>query len=131
GMHNLLNAHFNLRNFDGFKKSLEDFESFAISSPANQDENTRIQTFVYLYTARINKHFLEGTFEEGIRLIPDIVNQLDQYELILDKHRTLVFYYKIASLYFGAGHYGEAIDYLNKIINWKVNLRSDLQCYSR
>lgn len=131
GMHNLLNAHFNLRNFDGFKKSLEDFESFAISSPAIQDENTRIQTFVYLYTARINKHFLEGTFEEGIRLIPDIVNQLDQYELILDKHRTLVFYYKIASLYFGAGQYGEAIDYLNKIINWKVNLRSDLQCYSR
>ena len=23
------------------------------------------------------------------------------------------------------------IDYLNKIINWKVDLRTDLQCYSR
>ncbi|MCO6498311.1 MAG: hypothetical protein J5I50_11695 [Chitinophagaceae bacterium] len=131
GMHNLLNAHFNLRNFEGFKKSLEEFEKFALAPEANRDENTRIQTFVYLYTARINKHFLEGSFEEGIKLVPEIVEQLDKYELILDKHRTLVFYYKIASLYFGAGNYGKAIDYLNKIINWKVNLRNDLQCYAR
>jgi hypothetical protein len=43
----------------------------------------------------------------------------------------LVFYYKIACLYFGAANYEKAIDYLNKIINWKVDLRTDLQCYSR
>src|SRR5205085_6223491 len=49
----------------------------------------------------------------------------------LDRHRVLVFYYKIASLYFGAGVFDKAIDYLNKIINWKVDLRTDLQCYSR
>jgi len=34
-------------------------------------------------------------------------------------------------LYFGNGDYDRAIDYLNKIINWKVDLRSDLQCYAR
>ncbi|MEI9933393.1 MAG: hypothetical protein WDM71_00715 [Ferruginibacter sp.] len=27
--------------------------------------------------------------------------------------------------------YEHTIDYLNKIINWKVDLRTDLQCYSR
>ena len=43
----------------------------------------------------------------------------------------MVFYYKIACLYFGSGNYERAIDYLNKIINWKVDLRTDLQCYSR
>ena len=42
-----------------------------------------------------------------------------------------MFYYKIASLYFGSANYETAIDYLNKIINWKVDLRTDLQCYSR
>lgn len=131
GVHNLLNAHFNLRNFKGFGIDLAKFEEFAKSATANQDENTQIQTFVYLYTARINKHFLEGTFAEGIRLVPEIVEQLEKYELILDMHRTLVFYYKIASLYFGAGDFDNSIDYLNKIINWKVNLRNDLQCYAR
>jgi hypothetical protein len=42
-----------------------------------------------------------------------------------------VFYYKIACLYFGAGKPAKAIDYLNRIINWKLNLRDDLQCYAR
>jgi hypothetical protein len=51
--------------------------------------------------------------------------------MYIDSHRVLVFYYKIACLYFGAGQADKAIDYLNKIINWKLNLRDDLQCYAR
>ena len=49
----------------------------------------------------------------------------------LDRHRTLIFYYKIACLYFGCGDYDNTIVYLNKIIHWKADLRSDLQCYAR
>src|SRR5690606_34474733 len=49
----------------------------------------------------------------------------------LDRHRILVFYYKIACLYFGSGDNEKAIDYLQKIINWKLDLRTDLQCYAR
>jgi hypothetical protein len=56
---------------------------------------------------------------------------LKEYELYLDPHRALVFYYKFASLYFGSGDYENTIKCLTKIINWKVDLRTDLQCYSR
>ena len=49
----------------------------------------------------------------------------------MDSHRVLVFYYKIASLYFGTANYSKAIDYLNKILNWKLDLRNDLQAYAR
>ncbi len=34
-------------------------------------------------------------------------------------------------MYFGSGDYEKAILYLNKIINWKVGLRNDLQSYAR
>jgi tetratricopeptide (TPR) repeat protein len=74
---------------------------------------------------------MEGTFTEGLKLVPYIEEQLKEYEIYLDRHRILVFYYKVASLYFGSAKYEKAIDYLNKIINWKVDLRTDLQCYSR
>lgn len=131
GIHNLLNAHFNLRNFKGFKETLSQFEKFSESDIVQQNDNNRIQVFVYLYIAKINKHFLEGSFDEGLKLVQLITKRLDEYELFLDKHRTLIFYYKIASLYFGSGDFDNAIEYLNKIINWKVNLRSDLQCYAR
>lgn len=131
GLHNLLNAHFTLRNYSGFEKTLALFEEFSNSDIVNRNDNNKIQVFVYLYIAKINQHFLEGTFKEGLKIVPEITQKLEEYNLFLDQHRTLIFYYKIASLYFGAGDFDNAIDYLNKIINWKVNLRNDLQCYAR
>lgn len=131
GMHNLLSAHFDLNNYDKFDDALKEFETFAASEDANMTPSTHIQTFVYLNTARINKHFLEGTFTEGLTLVPTIEQKLGEFKLHLDRHRILVFYYKIACLYFGSGNNEKAIDYLNRIINWKVDLRTDLQCYAR
>ena len=131
GLHNLLSAHFALNNYDKFNETLQQFEAFAMSDAAQSTTNTSIQTFVYLHIAKINKHFLEGTFSEGLTLVPYIEKKLEEYKLHLDRHRILVFYYKIASLYFGSGDNDKAIDYLNKIINWKVDLRTDLQCYAR
>jgi hypothetical protein len=131
GMHNLMGAHFDLHNYKKLVETLLQFEQFAGSKVVLQNENNLIQTFVYLYTSKLNKHFLDGSFNEGLQLVPEIESKLKEYELYLDRHRILVFYYKIASLYFGSGNCSRAIDYLNKIINWKVDLRTDLQCYSR
>lgn len=131
GMHNLMGAHFDLRNYKRLEEALQQFEKFATTNVVLNNENNLIQTFVYLYTSKLNKHFLDGTFTEGLQLVPEIEAKLKEYELYLDRHRVLVFYYKIASLYFGSGDSSKTIDYLNKIINWKVDLRTDLQCYSR
>src|SRR5215216_3395060 len=65
GLHNLLNAHFDLRNYHQFEIALKQFEDFSKSDIATEVENNRIQTFVYLTTARINQHFMLGTFSEG------------------------------------------------------------------
>jgi len=131
GLHNLLGAHFDLHNFSKFDEVIAKFEEFANSPLVQQNDNNKIQSFVYLSISKINKHFMEGTFTEGLKLVPYIEQNLKDYHLYLDRHRVLVFYYKIASLYFGSGDYERTIDYLNKIINWKVDLRTDLQCYAR
>lgn len=131
GLHNLLSAHFDLNNYDKFNETLKQFEAFAESEASRVNTNAVIQTFIYLNIARINKHFLEGTFSKGLELVSYIEKKLEEYKLHLDRHRVLVFYYKLASLYFGSGDSSTAIDYLNKIINWKVDLRTDLQCYAR
>lgn len=131
GIHNLLNAHFDLRNYQQFEITLQHFQKFADSDIVSHNENNRIQTFVYLNIAKFNQHFMLGTFKQGLPLVKYIEEKLDQYYLYLDRHRILVFYYKIASLYFGMEDYEKCIDYLQKIINWKVDLRNDLQCYAR
>jgi phospholipid N-methyltransferase len=131
GMHNLTSAHFDLRNYEKFEQNLSVFENFGDSAIVKNNGNNNIQVFVYLYTAKINKHFMHGSFDEGLKLVPEITEKLKEYSLYLDAHRVLVFYYKIASLYFGSADYDNTIKYLSKIINWKVDLRNDLQCYAR
>ena len=131
GMHNLLGAHFDLLNDAKFEEVLKQFEAFSESDIVRNNVNNRIQTFVYLYISKLNQHFIYGTFTDGLSLVPYIEEKLKEYWIYLDRHRILVFYYKIACLYFGSAEYEKTIDYLNKIINWKVDLRTDLQCYSR
>jgi len=131
GMHNLLNAHFDLMNFRQFENTLALFERFALSTQVNRHDNFRIHTFIYINSARINQHLMMGTFSDGLKLVKPIVEQLKEYALYVDNHRILVFNYKIASLYFGSGDYATCIDYLQKIINSNVDLRTDLQCYAR
>lgn len=130
-VHNLLNALFIIGNHKKMETELEELDRF-YSAADHYNDNLRIQSFVYLYTARINMHFLEGTFTKGLELVPEIEAELKKYQRFIDTHRIMVFNYKIASLYFGSGDNETAIKYLNKIINLKVgHLRTDIQCFAR
>lgn len=131
GMHNLLNAHFDLRNFSKFGSTLREFEDFSRTPRVEEHDNFRIQTFIYIASARINQHSMMGTFREGLALVPGILKKMEEYAMFIDRHRILVLHYKIAILYFGSGEYATSIDYLQKIINDTTDLRDDLQCYAR
>ena len=131
GMHNLLTANFDLRNFKQFDKYLARFERFTLSKPAMQHDNFRMQAFVYFTSARINQHLMKGTFGDGIKLVPIIEKGLDEFQMYIDRHRVLVIQYKTALLYFGNGNFEESIDQLQKIINGPIDMRIDLQCYAR
>ncbi|MET0392040.1 MAG: hypothetical protein ABW019_02815 [Chitinophagaceae bacterium] len=131
GMHNLMGAHFDLLNHEKLEEAIDIFDQFAKTRLVRDNDNNRILTYQYLYTARINLYFLQGTFNKGVLMVPFLEKMLKNYGRYLDIHRVLVFYYKIACLYFGSGNNEKAIDYLNRIINQKADLRTDLQCYAR
>ncbi|HLR37645.1 MAG TPA: hypothetical protein VK084_06350 [Chitinophagaceae bacterium] len=131
-INNLLTAHFFNQNYDKFKTTLASLETFWKSHYKKFNKNTKVLAFVHTYTAKINQHFLEGTFQEGTIFIPELLEELEKYRMQMDQHRILVFYYKIACLYFGSGDNHNAIQFLNKIINLKIgNLRADIQCFAR
>ncbi len=131
GLHNLLNALFDLRGFATFEKVLKQLEDFAITATANRYDNFRVHTAIYINAAKINQHLMMGSFDKGVMLIDSLKEELKDYELFVDRHRIVVFNYKIAMLYFGNHNYDKALDYLNIIINGHVDLRYDLQCYAR
>jgi len=94
--------------------------------------NNKVLLFLYVYLGRINQHFLEGTFDRGLAIAPEFEKELKSFSGKLDHHWLLLFYYKIACLYFGSGQNEMAIKYLNKIINFRdINLREDIHCFAR
>jgi hypothetical protein len=131
GLHSLLNAHFTLRNYRAFDKVLNLFITYAQTEEAQKHDNFRTHTFIYINSARINGHLMKGSFAEGVKIVPEIESNINNYSLFVDQHRILLFNYKCAYLYFGNRNYEKAIDFLHRIIHGPGELRIDLQCYAR
>jgi len=133
GYHYLLESLFYIQYHSKFKKALATFE-VTINKEAllPNEDNVNVLSFMYLYSNKLNLHFLEGTFKDGLPLVDEILKGIKQYNDRIDDHHIMVFYYKIASLYFGAGNCKKCIEYLDKIINNKtLEMREDLLCFSR
>jgi hypothetical protein len=132
GLHNLLIASYNLLYYSKFRQVLATLEAFADNPDRRSNPNIEMLLFLYIYTNRINAHFMRGSFTEGLAIVPPLLAHLSQFQQQLDPHRLMVFYYKIASLYFGSGEFGKAIEYLTKIIQFRDSaLREDIQCFAR
>jgi hypothetical protein len=131
GMHNLVTAHFDLRNIKKFESTLQKFEAFANTDLVLQHDNFLIHTFIYIHYAKVNEFLMKGNFAEAVKIVPHLNSKLSEYAMFIDRHRVLVFNYKIATLYFGNGDYATCIDYLQNIINETISLKNDLQCYAR
>jgi len=96
------------------------------------NENTKSLIFLYYNQNKLNLYFLEGKFSKGLPFVSFLLNEMPKYYTLIDAHHVMVFYYKIASMYFGAGDYKLCIYFLNKIIsNRELKMREDLLCFSR
>ncbi|MBP9077448.1 MAG: hypothetical protein KBG02_11350 [Haliscomenobacter sp.] len=132
GLNHLLVSSFSLRDYEVFLDTLTRLETFRSGQYARLNYNSKILSFLAVHQGRYNLHFLEGSFQEGLKLIPRTLRRLKIYEGRLDPHKVLILYYKIAWMYMGAGQPGSAIDYLNKILNAPgKSLREDLQAYTQ
>ncbi len=133
GLHNLLNALYNILHYPRFMEAMAMLEAFPKQFDLAEDPNLDGLFHLYHYIHLIKKHFMEGDFSEGAKtIIPNLISIIDNDTYNWDDHRILVFYYRIACLYFGSGDNGRAIDFLNKIINQKnPDYREDIQSFAR
>ena len=132
GNHYLLESLFFAKHYEKFKKALNQLEEIIQTENFPKDDNIEALCFLHVYNNKLNLHFLEGTFKEGEPLVKEILSRIKQYRNRIDEHHIMLFYYKIASLYFGAGDHKKSIEYLEKIIeNRTLKMREDLMCFSR
>ncbi|MGB2152804.1 MAG: hypothetical protein ACPHVX_02435, partial [Flavobacteriaceae bacterium] len=97
-----------------------------------ENDNLSALVFLYEYNNRFNLYFLEGNFKEGQEIIEPLLIKIEEYKGQIDEHHVMMFYYKIACLYFGSNDFEKAIVYLNRIVNnKKLKMREDLLCFTR
>nr|WP_321232091.1 hypothetical protein [uncultured Psychroserpens sp.] len=132
GNNYLLESIFFIKNKPKFLEALSNLKSKVEDKSFPNDENIQTLSFLYLNFHDINKHFIDGSFYEGLDLIPKIEKDLTLYRNRIDDHHKMIFYYKFASMHFGTGNNKECIKYLDKIIsNKSLSMREDLLCFSR
>jgi hypothetical protein len=132
GNHYFLESLYMLKYKSNFKKYLTLLEETINDQRFPVNDNVASLSFLYLYNNKLNYHILDASFAESEYLIPEILDKIKLHSEHLDEHHEMLFYYKIACIYFGNEKYNESIYYLEKIINNKnLTMREDLMCFSR
>jgi tetratricopeptide (TPR) repeat protein len=132
GIHNNLATLFNMWQYDKFMEQLSMLDLFPHKFDLTNNVNVSSLYYLYQFDHQIRRHYMEGTFKEGLGLVPQIMEVIENNTYNWDDHRIMIFHYRIACLYFGSGDNDTAIDYLNEIINQRSpNYRSDIQAYAR
>jgi tetratricopeptide (TPR) repeat protein len=132
GLHNELTSLFYCGDLNRFKSALKTLGNFIKRNEKVFSENSKITAFLYYETNMINAFFMEGNFTEGARYAPKLEARIIHFSEQSDTHRILIFWYKIACLYFGSSDYKRCIRFLNKIIETNTpQLREDLHVFAR
>lgn len=132
GNHYLLESMFYVRYSSVFKQTLDKLEQQVAQEEFPKNDNIASLAFLYINLNKLNFHFLEGTFDKGLYLVKIVEYGIQKHRDRIDEHHVMVFYYKIACLYFGNGDNKSCITYLKKIINNKnLKMREDLMCFAR
>lgn len=132
GMHYLLESLYYLKHESNFKAALSKLEGLQEHPAFAKADNLQTLLFLYTYSNRLNHRFMIGDFTNFEPLVTQVIEGIKSPKYRIDEHHVMVFYYKIASLYFGAEEYTRCIEFLGKIINAKsLKTREDLMCFAR
>lgn len=127
----LLDVLFMTRRHDQMLEVIAKFER-ELPNIKPKTDSLMVLSNLCLLQAKINVHFLEGSFAEGISLVSQVDEFLVRYGRSVDEHYRMLLSYKIACLYFGHGDYKKCISYLHTIISIpNPQFRRDLQVFAR
>ena len=132
GLNALLASLYKVGDYDRFIECLGWLDDFANDPKLKVDGNLSLLIFQFQTVHHLNRHFMEGSFEEGTKRVGLIDEKIQEFGNRLDEHNIKVLYYKVACLYLGAEQIDNAIHFLTRILQSKSKeIREDIQCFTR
>ena len=90
GNNYLMESLFLIQNRGKLRTRIDRLEKMVQSDGFPQHENTLALSFLYINTNKLNLHFIEGSFKEGVPLVSYILEGLDSYKNHIDEHLSLI-----------------------------------------
>ncbi len=132
GLHNVLNALYLANKEEKFIEYYTRYVKYGDQISPSMSSNLGSNYLLFKYIHLLNNIFLTGKYEQGVHEIKALEQVLKSNEHEWDTNRLIIFYYKVACVYFGNDDYDNTLHYLNKINNQTISdLRLDIQCFAR
>lgn len=114
-----------LGRFDEVNSCLDKMQHI---NPITLDDRLKIHRQYYTHKFRLCIE--TGNFEEGLKVVKSHLNELEHLDKELFERSS--FYFQYFYIFFGAGNYNRALDYLNEWLNLPRSIeRQDLQSLAR
>jgi hypothetical protein len=110
---NLLIAQKNLKRFDDMFVTLRKLKKFQSGSVA-----TQAHIFAVSHDIELTTYIDTGRFEKGALLANPIEEGLKIYKEYVPERYAILFSFNIAYTFFGSGNYRQALNWLNRVINY-------------
>ncbi len=131
-LHNVLTALFSANKKTKFLEYYNMLTSIEGDESMQWVTNEKSMFMVFKFVHSINKIFLFIEYEEVGEDLLHYAEVIDNNSYNWDISRQVVFYYKLACVYFGRANYEKALYWLNKIINENLpDTKEDIQSFAR
>ena len=132
GLNNLLIAQSKCGLISDFAESKRKLHLYSRLAGPALNPHLGLKLRKYTVVHEFNGLFMTGDFNRGVRLYERLAPQLDGFLEQLDPHSRVILHYKLACLYFGAGHQVRCIAHLHRIFSMKeADLREDIHAFAR
>jgi len=116
-----------LQDFESIPPTLDRLRNLPASSPEH-----KMRLFIRSFNLELDFHLSTGHFQKGIQRISHLIATFNRYEKKVSEQQQLGIYYNLAYLYFGAGIYDKALDWINRLLNSPaLKTREDIHCFGR
>lgn len=131
GLNRLLQSAFRVDDLVKFEQYFQELLGFETVEGPTLASNTQALLIKYKALQTFNRVFLKAEFDQNQESIKRILEEVESNKSFIDMHNLMVIYYKAGVFYFALGNHRESRFYLNKLINDKDHLRSDLKGFAR
>jgi len=120
-LNNLITTLAENKEYERFDAALKKLEDLPGKYSSADNANLKDIIGIRILLRKFYRHFDNAEFDEGIRLIPVVQEQLGRHSNHVSRTHLYIFLYSISYLFFIDGKYDQALAQINVILNDEIN----------